>query len=200
MIMMELIQGIDSEMIMWIQEHLRCDGATEFFRAVTSLGNAGFIWIVLSLLLLFVKKTRRAGICTAVSLISVFIINNLVLKNIFGRIRPYEVVAGLIPLVDKPMDPSFPSGHTAAAFAAAAAAIFGGATKKIAVPAAVLAVLIAFSRLYLGVHYPSDVFFGAVTGMVTALLCSAAVKRAYRAAEQKDTEASSDPRRGEKDK
>ncbi len=200
---MELIEGIDSGILIWIQEQLRTPWLTAFFRVVTALGNAGLVWIALAAALAAVKKTRRAGVCAAVSLAAVFIVNNLALKNIFGRIRPYEVIPGLAALVDKPSDPSFPSGHTAAAFAAAAALIFARAPLRVSVPAAALAVLMGFSRLYLGVHYPSDVLAGAAVGTVTALLVSAAAARLRRRSERgrkRASENGEDRLRGETDK
>ena len=92
----------------------------------------------------------------------------LFLKNVVARTRPYEVVEGLTRLIEKQSDYSFPSGHTAASFAAAVI-LFLQLPKKYGIPALILAVLISFSRLYLGVHYATDVLAGAVSGTLIAL-------------------------------
>lgn len=104
----------------------------------------------------------------AASLVGSVVVNNLFLKNVVARTRPYEVVEGLTRLIEKQSDYSFPSGHTAASFAAAVI-LFLQLPKKYGIPALILAVLISFSRLYLGVHYPTDVLAGAVSGTLIAL-------------------------------
>lgn len=96
------------------------------------------------------------------------VINNLILKNLVARPRPYEMVAGLMPLIPRPADYSFPSGHTGSSFAAAVV-LYGQLPKKWGIAALVLAVLISISRLYLGVHYPSDVLAGALIGSMIGL-------------------------------
>ena len=93
---------------------------------------------------------------------------NGILKNLVGRIRPFDVNTSIQLLVARPHDYSFPSGHTAASFAAAVI-LFLQLPKKYGIPALILAVLISFSRLYLGVHYPTDVLAGAVSGTLIAL-------------------------------
>ena len=87
----------------------------------------------------------------------------MLLKHLIARSRPYDCILGLIPLITPPTDYSFPSGHTAASFAVGAL-LFRKLPKRYGIPALVLAALIGFSRLYLGVHYPSDVLAGALLG------------------------------------
>lgn len=161
---------MEQNILLWIQDNLRSDILTPFFKFVTTLGNTGAIWIVLSVLLLCLKKTRKIGITSATSLLTSFIFNNLILKNVFARTRPYEVIEGLNALIPHPHDFSFPSGHTAASFAVAAI-IFLTMPKKYGIPALILATLIAFSRLYLGVHYPTDVVFGMLSATIIASIC-----------------------------
>lgn len=132
---------------------------------VTSLGNAGLIWIVLAVILLLIPRTRRTGLVVMAALILDVILCNGILKHLFARVRPCDVNTAVQLLVKRPMDYSFPSGHTAASFAAVAALFFAG-EKKLWKGALVLAVLIAFSRLYLYVHYPTDILGGVLIGIV----------------------------------
>jgi len=157
----------EGQILLWIQEYLRCDILTGFFKFITGLGDNGIIWIILTVVLLIVKKYRKAGLMSAAALLCSLIINNLLLKNIVARTRPYEVIAGLQRLLPAQVDYSFPSGHTGSSFAAAVI-FYMYLPKKYGIPAMVLAVLIGFSRLYLGVHYVSDVLGGAFIGIIIA--------------------------------
>ena len=136
---------------------------------ITSLGNAGIIWIVLAVVLLILPKTRKAGIIVAAALLMDLILCNLILKNLVARVRPYDVNTAIAILIKKPLDFSFPSGHTAASFAAMTA-LFLAKMKKAWIAALILAVLIAFSRLYFYVHYPTDVLGGAVVGILSGII------------------------------
>lgn len=159
----------DGNLLMEIQHLVIHEGLTPLVKFITHLGDAGSIWIVLILLMLCFKKTRRVGAIAATALIISFMINNLMLKNLVGRIRPYEMFAGVQRLVGKPSDWSFPSGHSAASFVTAVV-MFRELPRKYGVPALTLAFLIALSRLYVGVHYPLDVLCGALSGTIIALL------------------------------
>lgn len=136
---------------------------------ITKFGNAGILWIVLTVLFLLIPKTRKAGAAMAAALIIDLLLCNVVLKNLVARTRPYDVNTGIQLLVAKLHDYSFPSGHTAASFASVAALYFAG-EKKLWKPALVAACLIAVSRLYLYVHYPTDVLGGMVVGLVSGYL------------------------------
>ena len=103
------------------------------------------------------------------SLLGSLLVNNMILKNLVARTRPYEAVDGLQRLIEAQRDLSFPSGHTGSSFAAAVI-IYLTCPKKIGIPAMILAVLIALSRLYVGVHYPTDVLAAVVTGTGIAIL------------------------------
>lgn len=156
---MSWIQQIDGNILLWVQEHLRGDFFTPFWKCITFLGNAGWFWIVLGLLLICFKKTRPVGITALISLAVCFIATNLVLKNIIARPRPFDDLSAVIPLIIKPVDYSFPSGHTCASFASAFV-YYRRLPKKYGIAAIVLATMIAFSRIYLGVHYPADILGG----------------------------------------
>lgn len=131
--------------------------------AVSSLGNAGIVWIVICGVLLCVKKYRRKGLLLMSSLLLDLVVCNFVLKTMVGRSRPCWLNETVKLLVENPTDFSFPSGHTMAAFAVAPIIYY--ANKKWGIAAYILAALIAFSRLYLYVHFPTDVLCGVVFGM-----------------------------------
>ena len=143
---------------------------------ITGLGNAGIIWIVLAVVLLILPKTRKTGIIVVAALLMDLILCNLILKNLVARVRPYDVNTAIAILIKKPLDFSFPSGHTAASFAAMTA-LFLAKMKKAWIAALVLAVLIAFSRLYFYVHYPTDVLGGAIVGILSGIIGYAIVEK-----------------------
>lgn len=161
--------AMEADILLWIQNNIRNDVLTPIFKFVTTLGNAGMIWIVLSVGLLIPKKTRRVGVLALVSLSFSALIDNVILKNVVARTRPYDVIEGLTSLVGVQKDYSFPSGHTGSAFAAAVV-MFLGLPKKYGIPILVFACLMGLSRLYVGVHYPSDVLGGVLIGTGIALL------------------------------
>lgn len=135
-----------------------------FMIFVSKLGDKGAVWIVLAVLLLAFPKTRKAGTIVAAALVIDAVLCNIILKPLVARVRPYDIHTAIEILVAKPRDFSFPSGHTAASFAAASALWFAK-EGKLWMPAFVLAALIAFSRMYLYVHYPTDVLGGAILGI-----------------------------------
>ena len=152
----------------WIQS-MRTPLGDAIIPLITKLGDAGIIWILLSIVLLIIPKTRKSGVILAVALCVDVVLCNGILKNLFKRIRPCDVNTAIQLLVVKPDDFSFPSGHTAASFAAVAALYFAG-ERKLWIPALVLAVFIAFSRLYLYVHYPTDILGGIIVGIIAGYI------------------------------
>lgn len=136
---------------------------------ITKLGNAGILWIILTLILLIIPKTRKTGVVMTVALLVDLLLCNVLLKNLVARTRPFDVNTSVQLLIAKPHDYSFPSGHTAASFASVAALYLAG-EKKLWKPALVVAVLIACSRLYLYVHYPTDIIGGVVFGTLSGYL------------------------------
>ena len=135
--------------------------------AISFLGNAGWVWILAGVVMAVIPKTRKIGITVCIALLLSLIVCNLTLKPIVNRIRPYDIKEGIELLITKPHDASFPSGHSSASFAAAVAMVLYD--KKIGIPAVVLASLIAFSRLYLYVHFPTDVLGGIILGSLCAV-------------------------------
>ena len=135
-----------------------------FWSTVTHLGDSGFIWILIGVLLLIFKRTRKAGAAVLLALIFGAVITNVILKNVIARIRPYEVIEGLHLLIERQHDFSFPSGHACAAFSGAMA-LYRTIPRRYGICALVFAGLIALSRLYVGVHYPTDVMAGVLIGI-----------------------------------
>ena len=175
-----MFMEIESAILLWIQNNLRCGLLTPVMRVITTLGNGGAFWIVLTLLLLIFKRTRRMGVYCAASMLLTLLVVNLCIKPLAARTRPYELIEGLQILVSRPHDYSFPSGHSANSLTCAWT-IFRLAPKKYGVPALVLAVLIALSRLYVGVHYPTDVLAGAAIGVLLSEVALRALRRPLRA-------------------
>lgn len=164
--------------LLLIQEMIRNPILTPFFRVVTKLGDGGMIWILIAVILLIFKKTRKIGCMMILSLFGSLVINNLLLKNIVERARPYEMIQDLLPLIAKPTDYAFPSGHTASSFAAAGI-LYRKLPKRFGIPALILATLIGFSRLYLGVHYPSDVLCGIISGVGISFAAEITVNQVF---------------------
>lgn len=167
---MGFLRRMDGNVLLWIQERARLRSWNFFWIAVTSLGNAGIVWFAISIVLLCQRRTRDAGRAALLSMGVCFLICNILLKNLIARTRPYDAIPELTTLIPHPTDYSFPSGHTTASFACAFVLIHM-LPKKYGVPIMILAVLIALSRLYVGVHYPSDV----LGGMAIAIIVSAFV-------------------------
>ena len=166
---MDYILALDGEILLWIQMYLRHEVLTPVLTFITHLGDKGLFWIVLSLLLLIKKSTRKTGFLSLLSLLVTFLIVNVCMKNGFARIRPYETLTDLLFLIEKQSDFSFPSGHSASSFASAVV-LFKQLPKRYGIPILILAVLIAFSRIYMGVHYPTDILAGILIGSIVALL------------------------------
>lgn len=169
---------MEGQILLFIQENLRSDIITPIMKFVSFICNHGEVWILLALCLLMKKTARKTGVVLAVALILSFIINNLILKNLVQRPRPYEVIEGLVPLINGLRDYSFPSGHAGVSFAAAFV-ILKSRLPYIRIPALILAILIAFSRLYLGVHYPTDVAAGIISGLIISYIAEWIISAFY---------------------
>ena len=173
---MELIQQMDLSILLFIQEHLRFAWMNGFWEFITKFGDGGKFWILLTLLLLIPKKTRKAGAVAACSLILSFLITNVTLKPLVNRTRPYNYSDLIIPLGRIPYEASFPSGHTSVSFSCALVYV-RMLPKKCGIPLVVLATLIALSRLYLCVHFPTDVMGGFLVGLVSSTVAYACSQR-----------------------
>lgn len=175
--MMSVITEFDFKILDLIHDKLSCGFLDLIMPKITFLGNAGLIWIIAAVIMLAVKKYRRNGGELAVSLIGCVVIGNLLLKNLVARSRPCWINDTVNMLIAVPTDYSFPSGHTMSSFAAAA--VIMHTDKRLGIAAYILASLIAFSRLYLYVHFPTDIIAGAVIGTAIGLaVCAVSRKKA----------------------
>ena len=177
-----IAEGFDLPILDWIAENLHCAFLDTVMPLITMLGDAGIFWIALSVLFLFFPKYRKIGLSMGAALLMGVLVCNVTMKPLFARIRPYDYQLEhfgrtIQLLVATPHDYSFPSGHTLASFEAATALLIYN--RKLGIPAIILAVLIAFSRLYLYVHYPTDVIFSVFMGIGFAFLGSFLVKKGY---------------------
>ena len=168
---MEWLLEKDGQLLLWLREVVCHPVLDDVMKFVSKLGDHGMIWIVIGVLFLlmgFRKKVWfRNGLLVLFSLLADLILCNKMLKPLFDRTRPYYVL-DYEPMIPPVGDASFPSGHTAVSFAAATAIY--AINKKWGIAAYAFAVLMGFSRLYLGVHFPLDVFGGALVGTVAAKL------------------------------
>ena len=158
-----MLQSFDFAILDWIQLHIRCDFLDGFFTVITHLGDRGSIWIALGITLLFFKKYRRTGATILLGLLCGLLVGNLLLKNVIARPRPCWINESIDILIKIPTGYSFPSGHTLSSVIAATCVVIRD--RKIGIPACILAALIAFSRLYIYVHFPTDILGGAVLGI-----------------------------------
>ncbi|MBR6094524.1 MAG: phosphatase PAP2 family protein [Lachnospiraceae bacterium] len=171
----------DAGILLWVQENLRNDVLTPIMKVITHSVDGGIFWILLTVLLLIIPKTRKMGLCSMIALACSLLVCNLALKNIFERIRPYEVIAGLELIVEKADDPSFPSGHTCASFASSVALLFAAEKKQriFAIVAVIYAFLVGFTRIYVGIHYPTDVIAAAFVATAFAIPAAIFGKKLY---------------------
>lgn len=167
-IFMEFIQTFDISVLRYLSNIAEPTFVTPLMRFITSLGDAGFIWLLIAAICLIKRKTRPCGFAMLMAIAISGVIGNLGLKPLVARPRPFSTYSDLIPLIASPKDFSFPSGHTLASFAGAVSLFCY--YRKTGVAALFLAFAIGFSRMYVGVHYPSDVLVGAILGTCFALL------------------------------
>ena len=159
----EQLMNFDMVILDLIQGNMKSGLMDSIMPLISHLGDSGLVWIILSIGLVIPKKTRKLGFVMIIALILNGIICNIILKPMLARIRPFDVNTSIKLLINKPRDFSFPSGHTSASFTAASVLFFR--RSKLFVPSLILATLIGFSRLYLYVHYPSDVVGGIIWGI-----------------------------------
>lgn len=182
---MEAILNFDLAVFEWIRETLWNPVLDTLVTAYTVLGEGGAIWIALGVILLLPKKTRKAGLAVLTAILVMKIFNNLVLKDPIARPRPFNLLSDwdgikefpelakrwaegyVYPnLVERPSSWSFPSGHTAAAFAAATGLTLASKKIGVSITAFAAAALMGFTRLYVHVHYCTDVIGGALAGVI----------------------------------
>ena len=175
--------AIDWSILDGIQNVMRCPFLDWLMPIITFLGNSGLIWIILGCCLLITKKYRKTGVFILVGLLMSLLIGNLWLKNLIARPRSCWQIDSWSALIAMPKDFSFPSGHTYASFIAVTILMFEN--RKLAIPAFVLALLIAFSRLYLYVHFPSDILGGIIMGVAIGVFVEIVGNRVARLIQSK---------------
>ncbi len=165
--MLDFIVNADWSILRWIQSLFGCGFMDFLMPKITLLGDSGAIWVLTAIVMLCTKKYRKNGILLLTGLAAGLLIGNIALKNLVARPRPCWLDTDFVLLLTSPTDYSFPSGHTLASVISAT--ILTMTNKKFGFAAIPLAALIAFSRLYLFVHYPSDVFAAAILGFVIGI-------------------------------
>ena len=187
-----LAVNFDRPILDWIIANLRNPVFDVLMPFITIFGDAGIFWIACALVCIIIPKTRKMGLSMGLALLMGVVLCNMILKPAVGRIRPYdyqlEFFQRTIPLlIDRQHDFSVPSGHTIASFEAAVAMLI--CNKKLGIPAMILAVLIAFSRMYLYVHYPTDVIASVILGTGLAFLAVFLVNKGWALWENKKKKA-----------
>lgn len=162
--MTELLQKLDGGILLFIQEHVRCGALTVIMKAASWIGNPPVICAIVALLFIF-AKTRRLALDMGLGLACATAVNNLVIKNLVARPRPFLTIEALETVIEPLSSFSFPSGHSCAAFAAAFV-IWRSFRDRGGGWAWPCAALVALSRIYVGVHYPSDILVGAAVGVL----------------------------------
>lgn len=166
--MFNFIQNIDISVIEKIyrfQHNLNSELFNKIMIFFTILGDNGMIWIAVALILFLNRKYRKIGVFSIVSLIICALAVNVILKPLIHRPRPFSELVDITLLIKAPKDYSFPSGHTAASFVMVY--IFFRHIKKYFIPVLITGILIAFSRMYLTVHFPSDILVGLIIGLLS---------------------------------
>ena len=166
--MIEIFKKVDNTILRWINVKFRNKTFDKIMPIITSAGNLGIIWIVISVLLITKKDYRVLGQTILIALVITTIIGEGIIKNIVKRKRPFYGDDDKELLISRPITYSFPSGHTASSFAVAT--VFIKTDNAASLEIMLLACLIAFSRIYLGVHYPSDVIGGGIIGTLCGLI------------------------------
>ena len=201
---MDTFTQLDGNLLIGIQHTLNADWLTPIMKAITLLGEGGYVIIAACIIMLLFRRTRRLGIICTLSLALTFICCNMILKPVFDRARPFETFAEVTQLLPHPGDASFPSGHSAntmgfawAMFLATSPVKIGSRRSyedvpclgwkgdgadprvmhRIGITAVILSVLVGISRLYLGMHYPSDVICGLLIGMMIAMIVHIVIKK-----------------------
>lgn len=171
------IEKFDLDLLLSIHQRLQNSFFDTVMPVITYLGNVGAIWFIIALVLIGIKKYRPVGIMIFVAMGIGFIIGDIGIKHLVARPRPF-VTYPVDLLITAPASFSFPSGHSLSSFAAAT--VIARSIPRLSLPIFILAALIAFSRVYLFVHYPLDVIVGLIIGVSIGWLVTGLWKRIKR--------------------
>ncbi len=151
----------------YIQNNIRTDFLDKLMPVISFMGKLSLMWVIIAAACLCFRKTRKLGRSLTFDMIFNLIASSCIIKPIVNRPRPCVLDNTVELLVGLPFDASFPSGHTLFAFGAAT--ILFIYNKWLGIAAYIFGCLMAFSRMYLYVHFPTDVLFGAVFGVAFAI-------------------------------
>ncbi|MGI6772480.1 MAG: phosphatase PAP2 family protein [Clostridiales bacterium] len=193
---MEAIYNFDLAVFQFIEKYIWNDAILHpVMKFITTLGDGGLIWIIIAVILLITKKYRKYGFMMAAGLIITLVVNDNILKPLIERPRPFDYTGWtnfIYPeIIPRPDDFSFPSGHTTSSFLSVVPLM--RANKKFGIPALVLASLIAFSRIYVHVHYCTDILVGIVVGIIYGLLGCLIVDLIYKAIAKRKAKKAASP-------
>ena len=165
--------SFDLPILDWIQATMQSPFMDKFMPFITLFGEAGIFWIALSILFMIFPKTRKMGLGMGLAMAMGLLICNVIMKPMIARPRPYDFQMAqfgkMIPLlIEAQHDFSFPSGHTIACFEASVVMLKNN--KWLGIPAFILGLMVTFSRMYLYVHYPTDVIVSVILGTLFALI------------------------------
>lgn len=165
---MKFIENIDYSILEFVRNKIHNPFLDKWMVFITRQGDIASIWIIIAIVMFTINGYFKGGASIILTLILCAILGNLILKNIFSRQRPFHTKSEILLLIPRPKDYSFPSGHTMSSIAAAT--VIFNINHALGIISWIIAVLIAFSRIYLYVHYPSDILAGAIAGFLTGLL------------------------------
>lgn len=161
--MFKWLQRVDAFFLLQVKK-LHCKTTNRIMSVVTHLGTGGLVWFLLSIPLIFTKSTRNMGLNLLLGIFITWLVGEITIKRIVGRVRPSEQLPEEEQIVKRPKYYSFPSGHTASSFSVVGVLLLNQCSLYILIPVVILAFLIGFSRLYLRVHYFTDVVCGMLLG------------------------------------
>lgn len=174
----EGVFDIEDDILLYIQNNIRGEALDKAMKIITSLGDKGILWGGIAILLAASDKYKKTGLKLGLSQGIGALITNLTTKNAVRRPRPFDVIDGLQTLIPPPTDWSFPSGHTTSSIAAGTLLLIK-MPKNIGIPAFITGILISLSRVYVGVHYPSDVVAGAAAGILAAVASDCIINKCF---------------------
>ncbi|MFY9198194.1 MAG: phosphatase PAP2 family protein [Acutalibacteraceae bacterium] len=175
---MQKLNQIEIAILDWIRNNLSCNFLDKTMIMITRLGNNGLFFILLVMILFFIPKTRKFATTFSLAMILEFLSIDIILKPLVGRARPFVFNDGADLIIPALNSASFPSGHTGLAFAFALSLLVYG--KKGVTFGLVFAILMGFSRMYLYVHYPTDVIFGAIIGSLCGYFAYKITKKIFK--------------------